>query len=126
MSLRNKIRSFVYFKIGNGKSYNFWFDKWHNMGPLCDLVNYEVMRNARFNFKQKDVVLIRDNNWKWPRHWIDRFGEVLDILVPNINACIEDKAIWINEKIKEKKFVVKEVWKVLRPNAPKVIWCNHV
>ena len=46
--------------------------------------------------------------------------------VPNlINDC-EDRVLWLNKKNKEVKFSVKEAWKALRIDSPRVIWYKHV
>ena len=126
LSLRDKIRNFVHFRIGNGNRCNFWLDKWNDKGPLCDLVNHEDLRNAKVSFKEKVADLIRNGDWRWPRSWNDNIVDLINTPVPSVNAGIEDKAVWINKKGKEKKFVVQEVWKELKPNAAKVIWFNHV
>ncbi|GJR70207.1 RNA-directed DNA polymerase, eukaryota, reverse transcriptase zinc-binding domain protein [Tanacetum coccineum] len=110
-SLRNKVRNFIHFKIGNGKKCFFWFDKWNENGPLCKLVNYASIMQSSLVMKTKVADLILNEKWNWPRSWSVRFREVLEIQVPAINEEFEDKAIWINKKGKEKIFCVSEVWK---------------
>ncbi|GKD18875.1 reverse transcriptase domain-containing protein [Tanacetum coccineum] len=39
---------------------------------------------------------------------------------------VEDKTVWIDKKGKEKRFSVREVWKAIRIDCPKVIWYRHV
>ncbi|GKC32324.1 RNA-directed DNA polymerase, eukaryota, reverse transcriptase zinc-binding domain protein [Tanacetum coccineum] len=126
LSLRNKVRNFIHFKIGNGKKFLFWFDKWNVYGPLCKLVYYASIMQSSLIMKTKVADLISNKKWNWPRRWSERFREVLEIQVPTINEEFEDKAIWFNKKGKEKIFCVSEVWKGMKNDSPKVIWCNHV
>nr|GEX14100.1 putative reverse transcriptase domain-containing protein [Tanacetum cinerariifolium] len=57
----------------------------------------------------------------WPRDWYGEYGEVLNVPVPHFNDNVADKVVWVNRNGKEKSFSVKEVWKGIRSNFPKVI-----
>ncbi|GKA43933.1 zinc knuckle CX2CX4HX4C containing protein [Tanacetum coccineum] len=46
--------------------------------------------------------------------------------VPNLRSDVEDKTVWIDKRGKEKRFSVREVWKAIRIDCPKVIWYRHV
>ncbi|GKC79545.1 RNA-directed DNA polymerase, eukaryota, reverse transcriptase zinc-binding domain protein [Tanacetum coccineum] len=126
LRLRDNIRRFVGVKLGDGKKCNIWFDRWHNNGPLCKLINYNVMFYYRLKKDAKVSDYIGDDGWKWTRDWNDRFMEVINVLVPALNSDIKDRAFWIDNKGKENKFSVNEVWKGIRNNVPKVIWNKHV
>ena len=76
--------------------------------------------------KTKVADLVVNSNWNWPYSWNNRFGEIMDIQVPLIVNGLNDKAVWINKKGKEKNFCVNEVWKAMKVSSPKVIWYNHV
>ena len=47
---------------------------------------------------------------------------MLNVPVPILFDEFEDKVLWINKKNKEVVFTVKEAWKALRLDSPKVIW----
>lgn len=126
LSLRDKVRNFVIHKIGNGKKCFFWFDKWHERGPMCNLINYASLVHSSMDMKIKVADLVNNGAWNWPCSWNSRFGEILDIQVPNIIENFDDKVVWENKKGKKKNFSVNEVWKVMKDNYPKVIWVNHV
>ena len=126
MGLRDKVKEFVGFKIGNGKRCSIWFDRWCDNGPLCKLINERVLYQANISIKAKVADMIRGERWKWPREWNSRFGEILNIPVPKLTDNVDDKAMWINRKGKEKTFSVKEAWKNMRCNSQKVIWFRHV
>ena len=126
IALRDKIRDFVICKIGNGHKCFFWFDKWHERGPLCKLINYTSLMYNKDDMKFKISDLISEGQWDWPISWNDRFTEIRDVQVPSLNMNVDDKIVWVNKKGKEKRFTVKEAWKVMKSCYPKVIWYDHV
>ena len=126
IALRDKVRNFVLYKIGNGNKCFFWFDKWHERGPLCRLINYTSLMHNKVDMQIKVSDLVSNGNWVWPSSWNDRFGVICDIQVPKLVENLDDKVSWINKKGKEKEFFVKEVWKVMKVSLPKVIWYDHV
>ena len=70
--------------------------------------------------------MVKDNEWEWPIDWSDRFSEVTNVPVPKLINELDDKAIWVDKNGKNKEFSVKEVWKAVREDGPKVIWYRHV
>ncbi|PWA75859.1 hypothetical protein CTI12_AA238320 [Artemisia annua] len=62
----------------------------------------------------------------WPINWEDRFIEVTNVPVRKLLHDVEDKTVWIDKNGNEKKFSVKEVWKSVKEDCPKVIWYKHV
>ena len=108
--------------LGNGKNCSVWFDKWHNNGPLCKLITHSFITECGFDINDKVADCIDDNSWKWPAEWNVLFGQILNIPVPNLVHDTDDKLIWINKKKKQVQFSVKEAWKGLRIDCPKVIW----
>ncbi|GJX76397.1 hypothetical protein Tco_0323208 [Tanacetum coccineum] len=69
LALKDNIRSFVKFKIGDGRKYFFLFDSWYEKGPLCKLINYNVLMQDRYILKTKVTDLIIDGVWRWPQDW---------------------------------------------------------
>ncbi|GJR58907.1 hypothetical protein Tco_1501069 [Tanacetum coccineum] len=63
---------------------------------------------------------------KWPSEWSDLFSEVINVLVLVLSQDSVDKAIWFNKKNEEIQFSVKEAWKVLRIDVPKVMWIGFL
>ncbi|GKE79808.1 RNA-directed DNA polymerase, eukaryota, reverse transcriptase zinc-binding domain protein [Tanacetum coccineum] len=126
MKLRDSIRGFVGYKIGNGNDCFIWYDRWHSNGPLCRLISDSIITRNGFDLNAKVVDLIDNNVWCWPSEWNDRFSEVTNVPVHVINQDSIDKAIWFNKKNEEVQFSVKEAWKVLRIDVPKVLWHKHV
>ncbi|GJT13940.1 RNA-directed DNA polymerase, eukaryota, reverse transcriptase zinc-binding domain protein [Tanacetum coccineum] len=114
------------FKIGNGRDCNIWFDKWHPRGPLSRLINHRILECADMSLKLSVNDMIEGNEWVWPIEWDDRFKEVTNVPVPILRPDVEDKTVWIDKRGKEKRFSVREVWKAIRIDCPKVIWYRHV
>ncbi|GKA46122.1 hypothetical protein Tco_0738918 [Tanacetum coccineum] len=122
LDLRSRIERFVQVKIGNGRDCNIWFDKWHPCGPLSRLITHRILECADMSLKLSVNDMIEGNEWVWPIEWDDRFKEVTNVPVPNLRSDVEDKTVWIDKKGKEKRFSVREVWKAIRIDGPKVIW----
>ncbi|GJS56145.1 hypothetical protein Tco_0629507 [Tanacetum coccineum] len=72
--------------------------------------------------EEKVADLIDINRWKWPNGWNELFSEVVNVQVPNLIHDCSDKVLWFNKENDEVQFSVKEAWKVLRDDVPKVMW----
>ncbi|GJS66832.1 metallophosphoesterase 1-like protein isoform X1 [Tanacetum coccineum] len=49
LNLRSKIRDSVWKKIGDGKYTNIWFDKWCNESPMCEIIPFRNIYEARLS-----------------------------------------------------------------------------
>ncbi|GJZ68963.1 probable L-cysteine desulfhydrase, chloroplastic [Tanacetum coccineum] len=65
---------------------------------------------------------IKDFVQKWPIEWDDRFDVITKVPVPKLDTNIKDKTVWVDKNGKEKAFSVKEAWRAIRDDCPKVIW----
>lgn len=56
--------------------------------------------------------------------WCNVFYQGVLTLLPKkiLSDEFEDKVLWINKDNKDIEFSVKEAWKALRIDSPKVIW----
>ena len=126
LDLRDLVRNFVWMKIGNGKDCNIWFDKWHASGPLCNLIDTPSIVEAGMDLKAVVADMINENGWLWPIDWVGKFDCLDNVQVPTLVNDVNDKAIWVNKKGREVNFSVKEVWKAIYEDSPKVIWHKHV
>ncbi|GJX76495.1 RNA-directed DNA polymerase, eukaryota, reverse transcriptase zinc-binding domain protein [Tanacetum coccineum] len=125
LSLRDSIRINVGYKIGNGEGCFVWYDRWHSNGPLCRLISNNIITHNGFDLNTKVADLIDINGWKWPNGWNELFSEVVNVQVPNLIHDCSDKVLWFNKENDEVQFSVKEAWKVLRDDVPKVMWYKH-
>ncbi|GKB60614.1 hypothetical protein Tco_0916800 [Tanacetum coccineum] len=53
-------------RIGNGTSTTMWFDNWISLGPLCSIVSYRELYNARIPASSSVKDMMRNGNWNWP------------------------------------------------------------
>ncbi|GJT01522.1 putative RNA-directed DNA polymerase [Tanacetum coccineum] len=104
--------------------------KWVRSHYLNDHTVWAVDPSHHSSWVWKQIMALRNKIRRfmknWPVDWNTRFKEIRDIPIPNLFENNEDMVVWINKKGKEKNFCVKEVWKVLKANLPKVIWYDHV
>ncbi|GKC19877.1 hypothetical protein Tco_1022027, partial [Tanacetum coccineum] len=94
----------------------------HSTGPISRLINHEVLKHANLCLMTKVSNMIDGNEWSWPIEWDGRFDVVTKIPVPRLDANVKDKTVWVDKNGKEKAFSVKEVWRAIRDDCPKVIW----
>ena len=93
LGLRDKVRNFIYYKIGKGDKCFFWFDRWHERGSLCNIVNYTSLMLSSLDRKLKVAELICNDGWNWPLSWNERFSVVMDIQVPKLMDYVDDKIV---------------------------------
>ncbi|GJZ07127.1 dual specificity protein phosphatase 1-like protein, partial [Tanacetum coccineum] len=72
LNLRDKIKEFVYVKLGNRKSCSLWFDKWYPRGPLSKLIDVRMIgltglsTNAKRLWERlKPMALLEDLGNEW-------------------------------------------------------------
>ncbi|GJT92150.1 RNA-directed DNA polymerase, eukaryota, reverse transcriptase zinc-binding domain protein [Tanacetum coccineum] len=78
---------------------------WHSNGPLCRCISNNVITYNGFDLNAKVSDLIDENG-------------------PNMVLDCNDKALWFNKENEVVRFSVKEAWKVLRDDVPKVLCCK--
>ncbi|GJQ89518.1 putative RNA-binding protein Luc7-like protein 2 [Tanacetum coccineum] len=59
LNLRYLVRENIVHQIGNGDSISMWFDNWSAIGPLCNIITYRDLYDARLNasVSVRDLVL---------------------------------------------------------------------
>ncbi|GKA86082.1 hypothetical protein Tco_0807793 [Tanacetum coccineum] len=92
LSLREKAKKHIEYKIGNGEWIFVWHDKWCGIGPLSQFVTNRDIYDARFNNKASFADMIDNDKWKWHNEWKDVFPELISIPVPSCSIH-KDKAI---------------------------------
>ncbi|GKB28957.1 RNA-directed DNA polymerase, eukaryota, reverse transcriptase zinc-binding domain protein [Tanacetum coccineum] len=73
MRIRDKIKPYVRFRIGDGKTISVWHDKWCDQGPLDKIVNNKDIYNVRMSNKTCLVDAIKDGRWKWADEWSTKY-----------------------------------------------------
>ncbi|GKB68906.1 N-acetyltransferase 9-like protein [Tanacetum coccineum] len=122
LSLRDKIRKHVKWKIGNGKSVNVWHDNWCPVSPLSDFIGTRDIYDARISLDCTVKDIVNDGRWKWPAEWNTDFAEIDQIQIPTLNENVEDNAVWISDNGNENSFKISTVWKDISQQEEKVEW----
>ncbi|GJY26444.1 RNA-directed DNA polymerase, eukaryota, reverse transcriptase zinc-binding domain protein, partial [Tanacetum coccineum] len=90
--LRDKAKEHIKYIVGNGKNISAWYDKWNEIGPLCQIIDIRDLYNARF-----------DKN----------------VTVPTLSDT-HDKAMWRCNNGDLTKFTIRQTWNDYRGNYPEV------
>ncbi|GJU97186.1 RNA-directed DNA polymerase, eukaryota, reverse transcriptase zinc-binding domain protein [Tanacetum coccineum] len=122
LSLRDRVRRNIWWKLGNGKSVNVWNDRWCQVSPLSEFIDTRDIYDARLNNKCTVREIIHKGRWKWPIEWNTDFNELGHIQVPILRDEIEDTTVWISRNAHEKIFKVSNVWEDMNCNDNKVDW----
>ncbi|GKC40037.1 RNA-directed DNA polymerase, eukaryota, reverse transcriptase zinc-binding domain protein [Tanacetum coccineum] len=125
-TLKDKVRPYVFHKIGNGRSTSVWYDRWSNNEPLSFLIPKCYRNAARWYNNMIVADMIQDGRWQWPNGWSQIFHELLNIDVPVLQECVKDKILWKIQNGKPFIFSAKTTWEDLRCRGQNVKWNNMV
>ncbi|GJT58610.1 RNA-directed DNA polymerase, eukaryota, reverse transcriptase zinc-binding domain protein, partial [Tanacetum coccineum] len=75
MRIRDKIKPYVKFRIGDGKSIFVWHDKWCDQGPLDRFIQNRDIYDVRMSNKDCLADAIVKGRWKWADEWSSRFPD---------------------------------------------------
>ncbi|GJR72760.1 RNA-directed DNA polymerase, eukaryota, reverse transcriptase zinc-binding domain protein [Tanacetum coccineum] len=125
LKIRDKIKPYVFYEVGNGNSISAWYDKWCDQGPLNRFITNRDIYDARLKNDAKLSDLICNGNWIWPDEWGDDFPELNQLAVPNLNQR-DDRVKWVDNNNNKGDYSTRNAWLSLRINWPKVSWNNVV
>ena len=128
LNLRDKVRKHIFFKLRNGKTTSAWYDKWCLEGPLCDFLSARDIYDARFKVDYSVADIIKQGEWCWPAEWLDRYPQLSNIKVPDLNDNDCDEAMWVTDSGVRTKYKTKTVWNDISGsnNGAKVKWCSMI
>ena len=109
LELRENAKKHIEYKIGNGKKTAVWYDKWNDIGPLCQRVSRRDVYEARFVNNATVADIIVNGQWAWKDIWAVKFPDIANINVPNITDN-DDEVVWRSKSGDIKKFSIKQVW----------------
>ncbi|GJT92153.1 RNA-directed DNA polymerase, eukaryota, reverse transcriptase zinc-binding domain protein [Tanacetum coccineum] len=98
--------------------------QWLKEGDQNSAYFHNSLKGGMYRSMIEVADLIDINRWKWPNGWNELFSEVVNVQVPNLIHDCSDKVLWFNKENDEVQFSVKEAWKVLRDDVPKVMCCG--
>ncbi|GKE73265.1 hypothetical protein Tco_1535306 [Tanacetum coccineum] len=79
LSLRDKVRKHIWWKLGNGKTVYAWHDKWCSVGPLSDFISTREIYDARLSNNCAVADIVQDGSWVWPNEWLDKFPRLRQV-----------------------------------------------
>ncbi|GJS07844.1 putative RNA-binding protein Luc7-like protein 2 [Tanacetum coccineum] len=79
LNLRYLVRENIVHQIGNGDGISMWFDNWSAIGPLCNIITYRDLYDARLN---ASVSVVLNNRWNWPENWNEMFPQITSMANP--------------------------------------------
>lgn len=126
LRMREEIRKFVVYKIGNGKGTSVWFDKWSNHESLDKTITKRMIHTAGYDLNTTVYAMVVNGEWQWPNTWRDEIDNINTIPCPILNPDRDDKLCWMTKTGELGEFSVNQVWKDIRPEGNEVPWTRVV
>ncbi|GKA73703.1 putative reverse transcriptase domain, reverse transcriptase zinc-binding domain protein [Tanacetum coccineum] len=126
LQLRDRVRPFIWTKIGNGLKASAWYDIWD---PQCPLINHlsprDIAREGH-NLQSHVAALVSNGGWSWPQQWLLKAPNLNLVIAPNLDTNSCDSYFWCDSNENQVAFSVKCVWESIRPRGNEVPWFNTV
>ncbi|GJS79157.1 hypothetical protein Tco_0729038 [Tanacetum coccineum] len=71
-----------------------WFDNWSAIGPLCNIITYRDLYDARLNASVSVRDLVLNNRWNWPENWNEMSPQITSMANPQVDDNAFDKIMW--------------------------------
>ncbi|GKA93904.1 zinc knuckle CX2CX4HX4C containing protein [Tanacetum coccineum] len=125
LQVRNIVRPFIWFRVGDGSKASAWFDNWCLLGPLADIISNRDIYGAGYNRSAKVKDIIVNDSWSWPDVWMSKYSDLGTIGVPHLSDA-SDKLVWKDLSNVDVGFSVATVWECIRPRSDEVDWYHVV
>ncbi|KAI3827752.1 hypothetical protein L1987_01835 [Smallanthus sonchifolius] len=123
LSIRETIRPFIWYAIGDGCHTNAWMDNWCACSPLREFITPRRIHNAGFSMQSTVSDIVDDlGSWKWPTAWNDLFPILNNLDPPNFDHNVGDKLFWKDNQGNQRHFSSGEVWNNIRLRGEEVSW----
>ncbi|GJY36083.1 NIN-like protein [Tanacetum coccineum] len=126
LKLRDKIRKYVLWKIGDGQKINTWYDTWNAISPLCEIITSREIYEVGLNIETNIVDLVMSYGGNWPDGWTNEYPILSQYGILSIQDGRIDAIVWVDKNGEEKPFSVKNVWKDMECDEAKADWCKVV
>lgn len=124
LAFRDRLRSCISVKVGDGSSTSLWFDSWLPRGPICLSVSERVIYDSGLG-ADATVSDILSPGWSWPLanspELIALKEETASMAVPPVGR--RDRVQWLSSSA---PFSIKSAWNHLRSSSPLVPWASVV
>ncbi|KAJ9539210.1 hypothetical protein OSB04_031943 [Centaurea solstitialis] len=94
MDLRDMVRRFVHWQVGNGLDIHAWEDHWLPCGPLARLVSYRLIHGSGFATNMSVSEFIQVSEGAWPGVWISRCPQLANCVMPSLQPMVKDTVRW--------------------------------
>ncbi|KAI8570743.1 hypothetical protein RHMOL_Rhmol01G0060200 [Rhododendron molle] len=123
LNLRDTIRPWIKYIVGDGLSTYLWADNWHTLGPLYQNFEEYVGYNIGRAQNAKVASIIQNGVWVWPnpRCAITRQIVASTELSLMANPLVPDSVRWLLYK-----YTTKSAWNALRTKFLVVPWSKCV
>ncbi|GJR13728.1 hypothetical protein Tco_0796380 [Tanacetum coccineum] len=111
LELRDKVKPYIMYNIGNGNIISMWHDRWCEKGPLTDIITNRVIYDAIFKNNAKVAKMIMDGRWILSNEWRDRtvWKEMSSLMKLDKDfKKLEDVANWLADQVFK-----NNIWKVM-------------
>lgn len=126
LNLRDAVRGHIVSIIGDGKTTSLWFDNWHPLGPLCNIVSRKDIVSSGLKFKSVVSDVFIDGVWMWPMDLFLKYGSVLSSFFPVLVSGMGDKVKWRDNHGRFKDFDDTVVWEDFCATKNEVQWSKLV
>ncbi|KAJ9536724.1 hypothetical protein OSB04_un000109 [Centaurea solstitialis] len=125
LDLRESIRMFFRFIVGNGDTINAWVDNWYSGGPLSMLISFRRFHSAGFGLDTTARDLITRCNGAWPPTWVELNPVQFANPPPNIvHGAVDTIKLVQGSNLVD--FTVKDAWKAIVGTPQMLVWTKYV
>nr|GEX79517.1 hypothetical protein [Tanacetum cinerariifolium] len=114
LQIRERVKPFLWSKLGNGKSTSIWYDRWCPQSPINQYLSPRVNANEGYNLKNCVANLISHGGWSWPLAWLRKAPNLGIVPVATLEDSRLDTPQWRDSNGKFSTFSVKVAWDALR------------
>ncbi|KAJ9541737.1 hypothetical protein OSB04_028243 [Centaurea solstitialis] len=125
LDIRQSVRYFFVYQLGNGLRVNAWEDKWLEVGPLSGLISYRRFTSAEFDIHTTANDLLVTCNGAWPDMWVSLNPLAFSLPPPIISESV-NMLKWRGIGGIGTDYSVKEAWRSLSGAYQPVLWMKFV
>ncbi|KAJ9536707.1 hypothetical protein OSB04_un000092 [Centaurea solstitialis] len=122
LELREQVRPFFIFSVGDGLEINAWEDKWLMKGSISSWLPFRYFGALGFTKHSTVSDVLLSLNSVWPQAWITRVPSLLDEVCPTLRPNERDSLLWVDLQHNQRRFSVSEVWKSFLGNLQIMPW----
>ncbi|XP_075663456.1 uncharacterized protein LOC142633065 [Castanea sativa] len=119
LKLRDEVRKFIRFEVGDGKSIFLWHDLWHPAGVLIQRFGSRVIYDVASNPEAKVDFVLNDKPWIWRLARSDALVSIqCQLFIVELKD--EHKALW--QVTKSGKFSYAATYVEIRDKSSEAKW----